>query len=173
MLVVLAGGGVNGNRRLLELGHELGGLDQLHQPLLGRGEENLEGLDVRVEPPLFEFGQDPLGVVLVIRRADMMRARGKPPRILAQVLGRGNRLKLRLPVALDPRGLIRVAGKRLRGAGLGRPQHKTHQNEQNNQHKTTHKTSQLLGDRLVGISNQRDVPPERLYFRHVAANEAR
>src|SRR5438445_159214 len=75
LLAVLAGGWILRHARLLELGHEFGWLEQLDATLLGRGEKNFKGFNVRVQTPFFESRQNPVSVFLVVRRADMMRAR--------------------------------------------------------------------------------------------------
>ena len=69
-----------------------------------RGEENVEGLDAGVETPLFEFGEHPLGVVLVVGRADVVRTRGEALHVVAQVLGLGDGAEFRFPVALSAGG---------------------------------------------------------------------
>ena len=75
LLAVLAGGWILRHARLLELGHEFGWLEQLDATLLGRGEKNFKGFNVRVQTPFFESRQNPVSVFLVVRGADMMRAR--------------------------------------------------------------------------------------------------
>src|SRR5204862_91651 len=65
-------------------GAERRGRDELHDALLGRGEQHVERLDARVEPGTLELGEDPVGVVLVVGRADVMRARRQVAHVLAQ-----------------------------------------------------------------------------------------
>jgi hypothetical protein len=119
LLGLLVGGRVDGDGRLRECGDELRRRDHLDPALLGGGEQHVERLDARVEPPLLELRQDPLRVVLVVRRADVVRARGEPLHVLAHVRGVRNRPELRLPIALDPRRGIGEPGKRRLGRRSG------------------------------------------------------
>src|SRR5438270_11924592 len=75
LLALLVRRGIDRNRRLLEFGGVTRGLGQFEHALFGRGKEDVKGLNLRVEPPGFELGEDPLGVLLVIGRADVVRAR--------------------------------------------------------------------------------------------------
>ncbi len=74
LLVLLIGGGIDRNRRLLQLGGELAGLGHLQQPGLGSGKEDMKSLDVGIPAPLLVLRKNPLCVLLVIRRSDMMRS---------------------------------------------------------------------------------------------------
>ena len=74
-------------------------LDEFDETLFGRGKKHVEGFDVRVQAEFLELGQDPFGIVFIVRRADVMRMRGKPLHISAKV-GRIRRsAKFLLPVA--------------------------------------------------------------------------
>ena len=54
---------------------------------------------MRIQAEFLELGQDPFGIVFIVRRADVMRMRGKPLHISAKV-GRIRRsAKFLLPVA--------------------------------------------------------------------------
>ena len=83
---------------------------------IGVGKSTSKRLDVRVEAVALELREDPLGVVLVVRRADVMRARGQPLHRRAHVRGLRDRLELVLPLAL---GLARGVGESEQG-GLRR-----------------------------------------------------
>jgi hypothetical protein len=67
LLVLLVRGGIDGDRRLLEFGGELRGLDHLQQPHLRRRKENLKFFDVGIPSPLLILRQNPLGILFVIR----------------------------------------------------------------------------------------------------------
>src|SRR2546428_606090 len=73
LLVLLAGRGVAGHGRLLELGDEAGGRHELDRPLARGGEQHVERLDLRLPAPLLELGEQPLGVRLVVGRAHVVR----------------------------------------------------------------------------------------------------
>ena len=93
LFALLIGGGIYGDRRLLQLGGELRRLDHFEHAFFGRRKQHVEGFDVRVPAPLLELRQNPFGVLLVIRRADVMRARAQAPHVLALVVRAGNGAK--------------------------------------------------------------------------------
>src|SRR2546430_13931722 len=111
LLRLLARRRIAWDRGLLQLGDELRGRHELHDALLGRGEQHVERLDARVEPEALELGEDPVGVVLVVGRADVVRARRQVAHVLAQRVGRRDCTELGLPVALDLGGLGREAAE--------------------------------------------------------------
>src|SRR5206468_12255711 len=80
-------------------------------------EDNVERFDARVEPEALELGEEPLGVVLVVRRADVVRAGRQPAHVLAQRVGRRDRAELGLPLALGLRRLSREAAQIAGGGG--------------------------------------------------------
>ena len=101
------------------------GLDQFERALFRRREEHVEGFDLRVQAPLLELRQHPLGVVLVVGRADVMRPRGEALHVIVQVLGAGNGAEHHFPVVLGTRRFRRVAAQngRVRGGRkCGAPQ---------------------------------------------------
>ena len=51
LLGLLVGGGIDGQRRLLQLGGELRGLDQFDDALFRRGKEDVEGFDAARRGP--------------------------------------------------------------------------------------------------------------------------
>ena len=102
LLLRLPGGRVRRDGRLLQRRDEPGRRDHLQPALLRRREQHLERLDPGVEPPRLELRQDPLGVVLVVRRADGVRPRREPLHVRAQVRRVRDRAELRLPPAFDP-----------------------------------------------------------------------
>src|SRR6202034_3107863 len=89
--------------------------NQLQQTLLRSGEKHSVSFYVRVEPPIFESRQHPLGVVFVIRRAHMMRAGAEPPHTLADIRRHYAILKFLFPVALGERRFGGIAEKLSRG----------------------------------------------------------
>ena len=100
LLALLCGGRIAGNGRFLELGHESRWRDQLDDPIDRSREQHIKCLDVRIEPEALELRENPLGVVLIVRGADVMRSRGEPTHVCPQRIGGGNRAKLSLPIPL-------------------------------------------------------------------------
>ena len=96
----LARSRIDGEGRFLQLGAKFRGLDEFEHPFFRRGEQYIEGLDVRVESPFFEAGEHPFGVVFVIRRADVVRAGAEAAHVFADVGGDDAILKFLFPVAL-------------------------------------------------------------------------
>ena len=119
LLGLLARRRVARQRRLLQLRHELGRRDQLHHALFGRGKQHVERLDLRVEPEALELREDPFGVGLVVRRADVVRSRREVTHVLAQRVGARDRAELGFPLPLDLRRIGRVAAQ-VAGGGGGR-----------------------------------------------------
>src|SRR5258705_199901 len=117
LLWLLARGRVSGDRPLLQFGAEGRGRDQLHDALPGRREEHVERLYACVEAEALELGEQPLGVVLVVRRADVMRARRQAAHVGAQRAGGRDRAELGFPLALRLGGFGGEAAER---AGRGR-----------------------------------------------------
>ena len=72
---------------------------------------------LRVEAPLLEFGEHPLGVVLVVGRADVVRAGGEALHVVALVLGLGDGAEFRFPIALCAGGSRGISVQRLFGVG--------------------------------------------------------
>ena len=64
---------VPGNRRLAQGRGEVRGRDQLQRVLLESWVQHLEGLDLRVPPPLAQQVPDELRIGTVVRRADLVR----------------------------------------------------------------------------------------------------
>ncbi len=112
---MLVGGGIDGESRFLQLGGEFRRLDQFYDPHFRSRKQNVESLDVGVETPLLEFGQHPFGVVLVVRRADVMRTGGEALHVVAQVLGLGDGAEFCFPIALSARRCRGITVKRLFG----------------------------------------------------------
>ena len=65
---LLVRSGIDLDSRLLQNGSERGRLDHFHQAFFRRGEQNVEGFDMGIESPFLELGEDPLGVVFVVRQ---------------------------------------------------------------------------------------------------------
>ena len=93
--------GVAGDRRLLQRGLERFGANKLQALVDRRWIEHPESLDMRVPAPVLEPRKDPLGVGLVVRRADMVGLGGQQLHPVAEVV----RLNESVEVALE-RGLI-------------------------------------------------------------------
>ena len=108
----LVRGWIDGQSGLFELRGELGGLDHFEHADLRRGEENVEGFDVGVESPFLEAGENPLGVVFVVGRADVVRARAQAAHVLFQIGGIGDRAKLRSPIRARSGWSGRIADER-------------------------------------------------------------
>ena len=108
---LLIGSGVDREGRLVERSGKFGGLYQFHGALFRSRKQDVEVLDMRVQSPFFHLGQQPFGIVLVIRRANVMRARREPLHVLALIVGVGNRAELRLPIALGAGRIGRIAGQ--------------------------------------------------------------
>ena len=118
LLGLLAGGGVNGQRGFFQFGGEFhfaagGGIafafEELDQAFLRSGKEDVVGFDVRVEAKFLEFGEDPIGVFLVVRGADVVRAGGEVLHIFAHVIWTGDSAELFFPLAFGMRGFRRKA----------------------------------------------------------------
>src|SRR5208283_2695417 len=100
LLRLLVRRGINRQRRFLEFGRELCRLNHFEHPHLRSGEQHIERLDVRIQPPFLEAGQDPFRIVLVVRRSDVVRARAETSHVLPKIGRVGNSAELRLPIAL-------------------------------------------------------------------------
>ena len=70
----------------------------------GSGKEDVVGFDVRVEAELLEFGEEPLGIVLVVGRADIVRTGGETLHVVAHVVRAGDDAKFFFPMALGVGG---------------------------------------------------------------------
>src|SRR4029079_13847759 len=62
-------------------------------------------------PPFLELRQDPLGVVLVVRRTEMMRPRAHPLHVVADVLRIRDGTELRIPGGVLRRDRKRDGGR--------------------------------------------------------------
>src|SRR5207244_6207260 len=100
LLRLLVGRWVLRDDGLYQLRAVSGRRDELEHALFGGREQDVETLDLRVPAIRFELRHEPLRVVVVVRRADMMRARGQPLHRASMSLRIGDRAELRLPVAL-------------------------------------------------------------------------
>src|SRR6185437_1342091 len=117
------------------------GRHKLEDPKLRSWEKNLECFNMRVPAKFFELSEQPFAVLLVVRRADVMRARGEKLHILLHVVWGRNRAELLLP-ALFRRARITEESTE---AGLllllaNRHERKT-KNQTNHKCKTAHNTS--------------------------------
>ena len=112
LLGLLIRGGIDCQCRLLQLRRELRGLDHFQHANLGSRKQHVESLNVRVESPFLEAGENPLGVVFVVRRTDVMGPRTEPPHVFPQIVRIRDRSKLRLPVSFSLAGARRIAHQR-------------------------------------------------------------
>src|SRR5689334_17443743 len=78
-------------------------LGQLKHALFGSGKEHVKGFNLRVKPPGLELRENPLGILLVIRRAHVVRTGAEPLHGIAQVLRILDRAKFIFPVAFRVR----------------------------------------------------------------------
>ena len=138
LLGLLVGSWIDCERRLLQRSREPGGLYQLDRTLFGSREEDVEVLDVRVQSPCFHFGQQPLGIVLVIGRANVMRPSGEPLHVLALAVRIGNGAELRLPFTFGACGVGRVARQCLISADAGGKREAEQKHSQKRQLTTSH-----------------------------------
>src|SRR6266436_2398846 len=68
---------------------------------------------MRIETELLEFCGDPFGVLFVIGRADVVRARRETLQVSAEIVRAGDGAEFLFPLALRPRRFGRVAEQRL------------------------------------------------------------
>ena len=115
----LIGSRIARDSRLLQLGSELSRLDHFDGSLFRRREKHLEGFNAGVKSPLFELGQDPVRILLVVGRAHVVRTRSQTLHVLTQVFRDDASLEFLLPVALCLRGLRRVASQTGSPGGRG------------------------------------------------------
>jgi hypothetical protein len=87
-------------------------IDQFDKAFLRGGVKDREGLDVRVEAELLELGENPFGVVPIVRRTDVVRPGAEALHVGAEVLRAGNGAKLFFPLAFGAGGVGRVPIKR-------------------------------------------------------------
>jgi len=100
LLALLIRGRVGGNGGLFEFGRELRRLDHFDRALFWRREQDIEILDPGVETPAFQFFSDPLGIIFVIRRADVMRPRRQALHVIPKILRRGDGAKFLFPLRI-------------------------------------------------------------------------
>ena len=106
--------GILRERRLLQLGGKFrAALNKFHGALLGRWEEHIKLLDVRVQTKFFELCEDPVRVLLVVRRTNMVRMRSEPLHVCAQILRTRNGAQLLFPLPFGLRRLRRITIQRL------------------------------------------------------------
>src|SRR5262249_25528332 len=110
LLGLLSGCGVHGYGRFFELGLKPRWTHEFQAALLRCWKEHVETLDRSGPAPFLEPLEDPLGVVFVVERSNMVRPRAETLHIALYV----GRLRER-PVGLLPAG----------GRDLGRPRHGT------------------------------------------------
>src|SRR5260370_28000127 len=114
-------------RGFLELGDELwAAFDKFDEAFFRSWKEDIELLDVRVETKLLEFSGDPFGVVFVVWRTDMVRARREAVDVSAEVFPGRNGAEVLFPPAFDA-GRVGGGGRRTlpRGGVLGRQKNHT------------------------------------------------
>ena len=111
---------IDGKRGFFQFRRELCGLGHLQQPKFRRWEQNMEGLDVGIQAPFLEVSQDPLCVVLVVGRADMVGARAHALHVRPKIPRIGNGAEFCLPIALRLARPRSVPGQRRFLGGKGK-----------------------------------------------------
>src|SRR5207253_4930779 len=91
---------------------ELRGPQELQLARFWRREQRLQHLDLRVQAVGLQLSQQPLRIVLVIRGAHVMRSRGEPLRVIADVRRFRDAAELLLPLYFGLRVLWRIASQR-------------------------------------------------------------
>ena len=87
---------VDGESWFLQLGSEFCRSDEFDDALLGSGKEDVESFDVGVESPLLELGENPLGIVFVVGRSNVVGTGRQTAHVLADVCGDNSVLKFLL-----------------------------------------------------------------------------
>src|SRR5262249_39805308 len=90
--------------RLLQLGYESRRCNQLEDPLLRRGEQEVEILDLRIKTEILELRPNPLGIFFVLWGTNVMRTCAQALHIVAHIRRIGNGAKLLFPTPLGLRG---------------------------------------------------------------------
>ncbi len=103
-----------GQRRLFQCRFVGDRFQQFQGAFQRRREERVEDFDLRVEPPGFKLRQNPLGVVLIVGRAEVMRPCRQPPHVLAQAILLRYRPEFLLPFDFGRSGPLRIASQRRR-----------------------------------------------------------
>src|SRR5258708_3184367 len=121
LLGLLAGGRIDGESGLFEFRAEFHGavgggcalaIEKFKLAFFGRGEQDVVRFDLNVKAEFLEFCGKPVGVVLVVRRADVVRTGGEALHVRAHVLWTGNGAQLFFPLAFGARGFGGVAVER-------------------------------------------------------------
>src|SRR5579872_64369 len=103
---------------------------------------------MRVPAPFLKLGEQPFAVLLVVGRADVVRARGEKLHILLHVVRGRNRAELLLPTLFRRGGIAEEAAKTGMLLLLANRDKRKTENQTNQKCKTTHNTSQDLGYRF-------------------------
>ena len=111
-LAGLAAGRILGKRRLLQLRFIVPGRDELHLAIDRCRKEHVELLDLRVEPVRLELLQQPLGILLLVGRADVVRLGGQQLHVRLDAIGLGDGAEFLLPPQLGRRIRAAEAGQR-------------------------------------------------------------
>jgi len=110
-------------------------IEQFNLPLLRRREEHVIGFDVRLQAKFLELCRDPLGVVLVVRRTDVVRPRRKTLHVGAKILRARDGAQLLFPLPLHPRGFRGIAiQRRIIGSHMSANRGKRDSREHNSGH---------------------------------------
>ncbi len=131
LLGVLRRSRVSRHGWLLQLGREARRLQQLQRALFRGRKKHIVGFNPGCKPPIFELGENPLGILPVVGRPDVVRSGAEPLHVSAQSGGVRNGAELGLPLALGAGGIGGVPTERSRFGGphLGRQENQT--NEEN------------------------------------------
>jgi len=97
-------GAVGGGRALA--------IEKFKLAFFGRGEEDLVRFDLNVKTEFLEFCGKPVGVVLVVGRADVVRAGGETLHVRTHVLRAGNGAQLFFPTGVRRERIRRSSSRR-------------------------------------------------------------
>ena len=110
--------GIGGEGWFLQFGAEFCGSNEFNDALLRSGKEDIEILDSGVKPPLLEAGQDPLSVVFVISRTNVVRPRGEAAHVFADIARHYCVLEFLFEVPLSRGAAGRIAEERVGWIGV-------------------------------------------------------
>ena len=110
LLGLLTRGRINRHDRLFERRGEAGRRGQFEQAFLRCREQHVIGFELGVPAPLAEPRQHPLGIVLVVGRADVVRPRAEALHVLADGRGVGKGAQPLVPRGRTLRGEVRGSG---------------------------------------------------------------
>ena len=138
MFGLLTGSGIHWYRWLLQLRYEFRRIEQLDHTLFRGWKQYVKVFNVAVQTPFFEFREDPFRIVLVIRRANMVRPGGKPLHVVAQVVLLRNVAEFAFPIAFCAGLFDRISHQGRWFFGGRAQEYDGCQKYKNDKHGTTH-----------------------------------